>query len=50
MERLPLVSLYEVDGDVARNQLLIIKRTLYAASYVHGDLRDNNVMWDPSKN
>ncbi|OWY98679.1 Crinkler (CRN), partial [Phytophthora megakarya] len=31
-------------------QLLKIKKVLKDASFVHGDLRENNVMWDSFKN
>ncbi|DAZ94907.1 TPA: hypothetical protein N0F65_003077 [Lagenidium giganteum] len=51
MERLPLIPLsrVEVNDRMVRHQLIEIKSHLAAASLVHGDLRENNVMWDPVK-
>ncbi|GLD98983.1 hypothetical protein PINS_up007701 [Pythium insidiosum] len=49
MERLPLISLARAKADqtMVRDQLRDIRSTLAAASFVHGDLRECNVMWDP---
>lgn len=51
MEKLPLIPLsrVEVHGRMVRHQLIEIKSHLAAVSFVHGDLRENNVMWDPVK-
>nr|AHF51834.1 crinkler [Lagenidium giganteum] len=52
MERLSLISLEraETDQTMVRDQLCEIESGLAAAAFVHGDLRDSNVMWDPVKN
>lgn len=52
MEKLPLIPLARAKGNgmMVRDQLLEIKRGLAAASFVHGDLRENNVMWNPVTN
>ncbi|GMF37083.1 unnamed protein product [Phytophthora lilii] len=49
MERLPLTSLVRAEADqtMVRDQLREIRSTLAAAAFVHGDLRESNVMWDP---
>ncbi|KAK1930454.1 hypothetical protein P3T76_014125 [Phytophthora citrophthora] len=51
MEELPLISLCMAkDRAIVRGQLHKIKKALSNASFVHGDLRENNVMWDSVKN
>ncbi|KAG3049686.1 hypothetical protein PI125_g26545, partial [Phytophthora idaei] len=50
MEQVPLFPLRQANGMIVHGQLLKIKNTLKDASFVHGDLRENNVMWDPVKN
>ncbi|KAK1928503.1 WD repeat-containing protein 5B [Phytophthora citrophthora] len=50
MEQLLLCPLRHADGEIVRDQLLKIKNTLKDKSFVHGDLREHNVMWDTSKN
>ncbi|KAK1934320.1 WD repeat-containing protein 5B [Phytophthora citrophthora] len=49
MEQLLLCPLRHADGEIVRDQLLKIKNTLKDKSFVHGDLREHNVMWDTSK-
>ncbi|KAG1708018.1 hypothetical protein DVH05_024703 [Phytophthora capsici] len=51
MEELQLVPLYKAnDRATVRDQLLKIQKALRDMSFVHGDLRENNVQWDPVKN
>ncbi|GLE08873.1 hypothetical protein PINS_up020325 [Pythium insidiosum] len=49
MERLPLIFLSRAEADraVICDQLREIRSSLAAAAFVHGDLRESNVMWDP---
>ncbi|KAL8010561.1 putative aminoglycoside phosphotransferase, protein kinase-like domain superfamily [Plasmopara halstedii] len=50
MEQLSLCPLRHANGMIVRDQLLKIENTLKDGSFVHGDLREQNVMWDTSKN
>lgn len=50
MEQLPLCPLRQANGMIVRDQLLKIENALQDGSFVHGDLREHNVMWDTSKN
>jgi len=50
MEQVPLLPLRQANGMIVRAQLLKIQSSLKEAAFVHGDLRENNVMWDPVKN
>ncbi|KAL3669398.1 hypothetical protein V7S43_005794 [Phytophthora oleae] len=50
MEKLSLLPLRQANAATARNQLFRIITALRAASFVHGDLRESNVMWDSVKN
>ncbi|KAG1708020.1 hypothetical protein DVH05_024705 [Phytophthora capsici] len=51
MEELQLVPLRKAnDRATVRDQLLKIQKALRDMSFVHGDLRENNVLWDSVKN
>ncbi|KAL7680012.1 putative aminoglycoside phosphotransferase, protein kinase-like domain superfamily [Plasmopara halstedii] len=50
MEQLSLCPLRHANGMIVRDQLLKIENLLKDGSFVHGDLREQNVMWDTSKN
>jgi hypothetical protein len=50
MEKPPLIPIAQANGLIVCQQLLEIQHLMSNASLVHGDLRENNVMWNPVKN